>query len=143
MNETQPKTLKEIAEQTRYTLDAFHFVRRGLDHTVHKMHPEPEKLTEQERHVSGEQLCEGLRDFAAEQYGHMARTVLRRWHINRTEDFGRIVFAMVEGGLMQATEADSIRDFDGVFDFDDAFSIAVCLDKVPMEGFEPDPVEQA
>ena len=142
MTDPQPKTLKEISDQTRYPLDAFHFVRRGLDHTVHRIHAEPEKLSEQERHVSGQQLCEGLRDYAAEQYGRLARLVLRRWRINRSEDFGQIVFAMVEGGLMQATESDSVRDFTGVYEFDDAFRIPVCLDKVPMEGFEPDPVEQ-
>jgi uncharacterized repeat protein (TIGR04138 family) len=141
---TQPKTLREIACATRYPVDAFHFVRRGLDYTVHRTHAEPEKLAEQERHVSGAQLSEGLRDFALEQYGLLARTVLRRWHINRTEDFGRVVFAMVEGGLMQATEHDSVRDFDAVYDFEEAFIASVCLDKVPLEGFKPTaPVEQA
>ena len=142
MSEQQPKTLGEIAAATRYPLDAFHFVRHGLDHTVHAIHPNPEQLSERERHVSGRQLSEGMRDFAVEQYGHMASAVLRRWRIRRTEDFGRIVFAMVDGGLMQATDGDSIRDFDGVFDFDDAFDAPIPLDRVPMKGFEPDPVEQ-
>ena len=143
MSEQQPRTLQEVAAGTRYPLDAFHFVRRGLDYTVHANHANPEQLSERERHVSGHQLSEGLRDFAVEQYGHMAAAVLRRWRIRRTEDFGRIVFAMVEGGLMQATENDSIRDFDGVFDFNDAFDAPIPLGRVPMEGFEPDPVEQA
>lgn len=142
MNREQPQTLQEIARATRYPLDAFHFVRRGLDHTVRNIHPNPEELTERERHVSGRQLSEGLRDFAIEQYGGLAQMILHRWRIRRTEDFGRIVFAMVEGGLMQATESDTIRDFDAVFDFDEAFNAPIPLDRVPMEGFEPDPVEQ-
>jgi uncharacterized repeat protein (TIGR04138 family) len=137
------KTLQEIAAETRYPIDAFHFVRRGLDFTVHRIHANPEQLSDAERHVSGQQLSMGLRDFAIEHYGLMAKTVLRRWNITRTEDFGRIVFAMVNGGLMQATEQDSIRDFEAVFDFDDAFSRTIPLDRVPVEGFQPDPVEHA
>ena len=83
--------------------------------------------------MTGQQLCEGLRDFAVQQYGMLARTVLNRWHIERTEDFGRIVFAMVEGGLMHATEGDSVRDFDHVFDFGAAFDAEVPVDRVPLE----------
>jgi len=142
MSHAEPKSLSEVVAATPYPLDAFHFVRRGLDHTVHAIHENPEAMSEQQRHVSGQQLCEGLRDFAILQYGQLARTVLSRWNIRRTEDFGRIVFAMVDGGLMQATERDSVRDFDGVFDFDTAFNVPVCVDGVPTEGFEPDPVQQ-
>ena len=143
MTDTQVTTLRETAAQTRYPIDAFHFVRRGLDYTVHQAHPQPEKLSDEDRHVSGAQLSHGLRQFAIEQYGHMARTVLRRWRINRTEDFGQIVFAMVDAGLMQATESDNLRDFDGVFDFDEAFRAPIPLDRVPSGGFEQDTVEQA
>lgn len=142
MTQAEPKSLQEIVSGTRYPLDAFHFVRRGLDFAVHSIHQNPEALTEQQRHISGRQLSEGLRDFAIEQYGQLARTVLARWNIHRTDDFGRIVFAMVEGGLMQATERDSVRDFDAVFDFDTAFDVPISLDGVPAEGFEPDPVHQ-
>lgn len=142
MTQQGPRTLQEIAAPTRYPLDAFHFIRRGLDHTVHTLHANPEELSESERHVSGSQLCEGLRDFAIDQYGLLARTVLARWAINATDDFGQIVFAMVNGGLMQATERDSVRDFERVFDFDAAFDVGIRVDRVPLEGFEPDPIEQ-
>lgn len=142
MQEDQPKTLKEIASQTPYPIDAFYFVRRGLDYTVHRIHENPERLSEGQRHVNGRQLSEGLRDFAIEQYGRLAGTVLRRWRICRTEDFGSIVFAMVEGGLMQATEEDSLDDFKAVFDFEEAFDVGVPVDKVPEEGLEPHPVQQ-
>lgn len=141
MEENEPKSLKQIAGETKYPVDAFHFLRRGLDHTVHGIHENPEKMTEHERHVSGEQLSEGLRDFAIHQYGPMARTVLRRWNINRTEDFGHIVFAMVEGGLMQATEEDSVSDFQSIYDLDDALRVHICLEQVPKGGFEYDPAE--
>ena len=134
MPEGPQKTLLEIAAATRYPIDAFQFVRRGLDFTVHRIHANPEQLPDAQRHVSGQQLSSGLRDFAVHQYGDMARIVLRRWNITRTEDFGRIVFAMVEGGLMQATEGDSIHDFDAVFDFTEAFEYPIPMERVPAEG---------
>jgi uncharacterized repeat protein (TIGR04138 family) len=71
--------------------------------------------------VSGQQLCEGLRMYAIEQWGMMAGTVLRRWNLRGTVDFGRIVFALVDGGLMHKTERDKLDDFRDVYDFDRAF----------------------
>ena len=72
--------------------------------------------------MSGRDLCYGLRDYAIEQYGLLARPMLRRWRITRCEDFGRIVFAMVESGIMQKTDEDDLNDFDNVFEFSQAFS---------------------
>jgi uncharacterized repeat protein (TIGR04138 family) len=128
-----PRTLEEIAAGTRYPVDAFHFVRRGLDYTVQMMHEDPESVEEAQRHVSGRQLCDGVRQLAVDRYGRLARAMLRRWRINRTADIGRIVFAMVDGGLMQKTEEDSIRDFDDVFDMDRSFEVDIPVDDVPLE----------
>ncbi len=137
MSESDPQhpaqTLEQIAAATRYPIDAFHFVRRALDHAVHSVHEDPGQLEEAERHVSGRQLCEGLRDLALKQYGMLARPILRRWRINRTEDIGRIVFAMVNGGLMQKTSEDTLHDFDEVFDFDQAFHCDIPVNEVPLE----------
>ena len=51
----------------------------------------------------------------------LAKTVLHSWGVRRTEDFGRIVFALVETGILRKSEEDSLGDFMGVFDFDEAF----------------------
>jgi uncharacterized repeat protein (TIGR04138 family) len=133
MKSEEPKPLSQIAIETRYPVGAFLFVRRGLDFTVHRIHEHPEQLPEGERHVSGRQLSAGLRDFAIDQYGRLARTVLRRWRINQTADFGRLVFAMVEGGLMQATENDSVHDFDNCFDFEAAFKVDIPVEQIPLD----------
>jgi len=119
--------LQSIAAESDYPLDAFVFVQRGLDYTVRSTHGEladEEEFDPEEnsRHVSGRQLCLGLRDFAVERYGLMARSVLGRWGIVRCEDFGTIVFAMVEAGMMRQTDDDRFDDFVGVFDFREAFS---------------------
>ncbi len=107
--------------------EAFQFVREGLSHTVKIVHGDdaasaPVSDEDDSRHVSGQQLCIGLRDFAIRQYGLLARTVLTRWHIERTDDFGRIVFAMIDAGLLRKTDDDTLEDFRDVFDFDEAFS---------------------
>lgn len=138
MNDDAPIPLHQIAARTRYPLIAFEFVRMGLDYTVHRLHEHPELLEEHERHVTGVQLCRGLVDYALEQYGLMARDMLARWNVCRTEDFGQIVFAMVDGGMMQANDGDSVHDFDHVLDFDQAFRFEVPVAHVPLEA---DPIE--
>ncbi|HEX8903242.1 MAG TPA: Minf_1886 family protein, partial [Longimicrobiaceae bacterium] len=64
---------------------------------------------------------EGCRDLALERYGPMARSVLEYWGIRDTRDFGEIVFALVELGILVKQDGDSLDDFDGVFCFADAF----------------------
>jgi uncharacterized repeat protein (TIGR04138 family) len=116
------KDLMDVVQSTKYPLDAFLFVQKGLDFTVRSTHGEPDPEADPaSRHVSGRQLCEGLREYAVEQYGLMARSVLRRWRITSCVDFGRIVFAMVEAEFMQKTDHDTLEDFENLFDFEDAF----------------------
>lgn len=113
-----------------YPQGAFEFVRQGLEHTAQMVHGEEPTVVgphaghggdDSSRHVNGQQLCLGLKDYAIRRYGRLARLVLSRWSIRRTDDFGRIVFAMIEAGLMRKTDSDSIDDFCGVYEFDEAF----------------------
>lgn len=134
MPKTQtPQDLAVIARGTRYPLAAFLFVQRGLDFTVRRAHGEMEEdapvdeTMQRSRHVNGQTLCFGLRDYALQEYGLLARTVLRHWNIHSCEDFGSIVFAMVESGMMAKTDDDNIDDFYGVFTFGDAFRSAMDL----------------
>jgi uncharacterized repeat protein (TIGR04138 family) len=99
-----------------YPAEAYTFIQQGLSFTVEKLHGAV-KEPRANRHVSGQELCEGLREFALNQWGLMARTVLRRWNITQTIDFGRIVFALIDAGLMQRTDEDTLDDFRDVFDF--------------------------
>jgi uncharacterized repeat protein (TIGR04138 family) len=115
------KTIDEIVEEVGlYPAEAYEFVQRGLHHTVERLHGEI-KAPDASRHVNGRELSEGLRDFALSQWGLLARTVLSRWNIRSTEDFGRIVFALVEYGWMSKTDDDTLSDFRNVFDFEAAF----------------------
>jgi uncharacterized repeat protein (TIGR04138 family) len=73
------------------------------------------------RHVTGPELTLACRDFAREQYGLLARSVLEHWGVRGTEDFGRIVFALVEVGLLVTQPGDRVEDFQGLFAFEQAF----------------------
>jgi uncharacterized repeat protein (TIGR04138 family) len=73
------------------------------------------------RHVSGPELAWACRDFAQQQFGLLAQGVLTHWGISRTEDIGRIVFTLVEVGLLVTQPGDTESDFEGVYQFADAF----------------------
>jgi uncharacterized repeat protein (TIGR04138 family) len=110
-----------------YPQEAFQFVREGLQHTVKMVFGEAKPSSVEggeDRHVSGQQLCLGLRDYALAKYGMLARTVLSRWGIQRTDDFGRIVFAMIDAGFMRKSDSDCLDDFRGVFEFEESFASA-------------------
>ena len=119
--EEMEKVLKKIegilARDPSYKFEAYSFVMAGLHYTVSKL--------EKPRHVSGKELSEGLRDYALDQFGPMARTVLEHWGIHRTHDFGKIVFLLIEAELLRKTEEDSISDFENVYDFAKAFQYEI------------------
>lgn len=107
-----------------YPVEAYQFIREGLAHTAKTVHgdkADDAEVPENSRHINGQQLCLGLRDYAIKRYGLLARTVLTKWHIEGTDDFGKIVYALVDAKEMHKSEGDSIEDFVNVYDFDEAF----------------------
>lgn len=109
-----------LLRDNRYDRDAYYFVREGLDVTL-KMLKKQHHTQAAQRHVSGQELLEGLRRHALDQFGPMAMTVLDHWGVRKCEDFGEIVFNMVERGILGKTDKDSREDFRGGFDFEEAF----------------------
>tara|TARA_Y100001934_G_scaffold227258_1_gene272957 strand:- start:829 stop:1266 length:438 start_codon:yes stop_codon:yes gene_type:complete len=109
-----------LAKDSRYPLEAYQFVREGLDYTQHKM----ARMTgaKEPRHVTGRELTDGMRQYALETYGPMAGLLLDEWGIRSTEDFGEIVFNLVENNLLAKTEKDTRDDFAGGYDFEEAFT---------------------
>ncbi len=102
-----------IAKNARYKFEAYGFVMAGLHHTVSKF--------TKPRHVTGRELLEGIRDYALEQFGPLARTVLGYWGISKTEDFGNVVFALVDAGILRKQPEDKIEDFRNIYDFKEVF----------------------
>lgn len=123
-----------------HPVEAYAFVRRGLEATLRRvLEAEADALGGslgggEIRHLSGQQLCLGLREAAIDEYGMMARSVLRHWGVTRTEDFGRIVYTMIAAGILASSPDDRIEDFAGVYDFEEAFSPATIADRMVGAG---------
>ncbi len=115
------KSIDQIAmTDGRYSPEAVSFVYEGLGYSVRKIANE-EKYTEGSRHITGQELCYGLGDLAKEKWGLLAKTVLNKWGIFTTRDFGEIVYLMIENSWMSSQEGDQIEDFNNVFNFEDFF----------------------
>jgi uncharacterized repeat protein (TIGR04138 family) len=136
-----------LERDRRYTLDAYLFVLEslafaqeslgmGAEPAAEELEPLAEVETvgkprsrsgrgrkrQAERHVSGQQLCEAARLYGLQQYGYLAPKVLATWGIRATDDFGAIVFNMIDIGQMRKTKADRREDFQGVYEFAEAFT---------------------
>jgi uncharacterized repeat protein (TIGR04138 family) len=107
-----------LAKDSRYTRDAYLFVREALDYTQRLVGKETRG---QIRHVSGQELLDGIRRFALNQFGPMVVTVFEEWGVHNCRDFGEIVFNMVESSLLAKTEKDTRDDFQNGYDFTEAF----------------------
>ncbi|MCX6998440.1 MAG: hypothetical protein NTV49_15500 [Kiritimatiellaeota bacterium] len=113
------EALRSIREQDpRFDAEAYRFVREALDFTI-KLLKKPGHGPK--RHVSGGELLEGLRQYALQEYGPLAQTVLGAWGVRRGEDFGALVFNLVQAGMLGKTEEDRLEDFAGGYDFEQAF----------------------
>jgi uncharacterized repeat protein (TIGR04138 family) len=112
--QTYLKKIEEILEKnSNYRLEAYTFVLAALHHTVVSL--------KKPRHITGQELAAGIRDYAIEQFGPMARTVLEHWGVRETLDFGKIVFGLIDVELLSKQPGDKLSDFDKVYEFQEAF----------------------
>ena len=144
-----------LQDDPRYAWESYVFVREALFYAqeVLEMGAAPEEdlpLTETfasgefeeadetgrcakrpERHLTGQQLCQAIRNYALEQYGFMAQVVLANWGIRSTADIGEIVYNLIAIEEMKKSPTDRREDFDDVFEFDDAFRRSFQITRVP------------
>jgi uncharacterized repeat protein (TIGR04138 family) len=131
MNDTTHPIAKLLKKDRRYKFEAYVFVFEALNYAqkilgmgAERSSQEEEEVertsdTRPERHLTGQQLCEAIRQYALEQYGYMAKCVLNSWGVHNTGDFGNIVFNLIDIKQMKKTKQDRREDFDDVFDFDE------------------------
>jgi len=130
-----PAIARLLREDKRYPLPAYIFLFEALQYAQNVLEMGDEGPSEPlrcdsdddedeagaQRHVSGQDLCEAIRRLAIEQFGYMAKTVLNRWNLRGTCDFGNMVFNLIRVGRMRKTPSDRREDFDDVYDFVTAF----------------------
>ncbi len=100
----------------KYHPAAYEFVDQALHFSQKKFGKSPD-----DAHISGRQLLDRIRELALKEFGLMTIPVLRHWGITSTEDFGRIVWNMIELDRMRKTDHDQLSDFCDVYEFEDAF----------------------
>ena len=123
-----------IRKDTRYHPEVYKFVYDALDFTVRHKYgtagaPEEDLPAGCGQHVTGQDLLEGLREYALEEFGCLAGVVFDSWGVHRSEDFGEIVFNMVETEILGKTEEDSREDFARGYDFRETFGNVLHLDE--------------
>ena len=109
-----------IKHDNRFSPQAYYFVSEALSYT--------QDMLARKGHVSGQELLEGLKRYALQEFGYMARVVLESWGVMHTEDVGHIVFNLVEKGLLGRTEDDHRNDFQNGYDFRKAFDESFALE---------------
>ena len=118
------KLLEVAVKDPRYTYEAYDFIFKALDHSQallgRRQLPKAAEDGPASQHVKSHELLEGIRTLALLEFGLMARIVFRMWGVQSTEDFGRIVFNLVDAGLINTTEEETLADFRDVFDFEEA-----------------------
>jgi len=108
-----------IREDGRYPPEAYAFLHEALQRAIRQVHGETGP--KQPRHVTGGQICQAVRDLAIQRWGMLARTVLVKWNVRGTIDFGNMVYLMIRHGHWHKEEEDRIEHFRDVFDFAEAF----------------------
>lgn len=114
MKESFDSIISSILEKDpRYKEEAYEFVMEALSYT--------QKRFKAARHVTSQELLLGIREFLLRQFGPMTMTVLSHWGIRSSEDFGNIVFNLVENEVLSKTRDDDIAHFRDAFDFEKVF----------------------
>jgi uncharacterized repeat protein (TIGR04138 family) len=121
-NDNIVETIENFIEKDdRYPLRAYFFILEALEYTLSRL---PRR-----RHLTGQELCEGIREYGTARFGLLVAFVFECWGISCTRDFGELVFNLIEMELLSKTSRDTIEDFEQVYDFRDAFT---CIEK-PLE----------
>jgi len=107
-----------ITKDKRYQPEAYDFLRDGLETALKQL---KKRDAEAGGHVSAAELLEGVRLQALKDFGPMTVTVFEYWGIHATEDFGNMVFNLVEEGVFGKTEEDTIEAFRNGYSFEEAF----------------------
>ena len=94
----------------RYRREAYGFLMAALGATVQALTPE-RRGNSVTRHLSGQELLQGVIRLARQEFGRFAPVVFSEWGISSGEDIGCMVFQLVESKQLSARREDTIEDF--------------------------------
>ncbi|MGZ8938173.1 MAG: Minf_1886 family protein [Limisphaerales bacterium] len=134
-----------VEQNPRYHRDAYLFLREALDFTQKVIGKAQKNRGRDGSHITGQELLDGVREYALAIYGPMTITVFEAWGVTSCEDFGQMVFLMIENNLLRKTDQDRPEDFKNGYRFEDAFRKPFLPSGKPAltaEAPEPSKVEQ-
>lgn len=112
--------LRQLAlNDGRYSPEALRFLFESLEFAIRLAGKE--EAEGGDRHVTGQEVLAGMREHAKRTFGPLAGAVWRQWGVHETLDWGRIVFLLVDAGMLNRQESDTIEDFANGFDYEQAF----------------------
>jgi len=117
LDRTDHRMVSMLRADARYSWEAYEFTRRAVTYAS-------DVVFATGTHVSGKELLEAIRRLGPDRYGVLTREVFASWGVHATDDFGEIVFNLVDARLLSKTDEDSREDFRAVYSFDEAFSPA-------------------
>lgn len=121
-----PKILELTRDDPRYTYEAYEFVCDAVTYTQERLGRASEDDPDADRHVSGAELLRGACDLALREFGMMAPVVFKQWGVRTTDDFGAMVFKLIQADRLSKSDRDEPDDFHDLFD----------LEKALTDGFE-------
>jgi uncharacterized repeat protein (TIGR04138 family) len=132
MTYLNPKLVEVLKNDPRYAYEAYDFVFHAIQHTqrlIGRAGPREGEVADKRHHVTGQELLEGIRHLALLEFGALAKTVLAVWGIHKTDDWGNIVFNLIDHELMSKTPDDTRDSFHDVYDFATAFDYRITMDE--------------
>jgi uncharacterized repeat protein (TIGR04138 family) len=104
--------LGKLTPSLGYSLDALLFINLTISELLKVRRKENNG---QVTHITGGEFCKYL----LTSRGSRTPDILRGYGLNRSEDVGRMIFGLVNLGLMGRREEDSEADFVGIFNLDE------------------------
>ncbi|MEI6421344.1 MAG: Minf_1886 family protein [Lentisphaerota bacterium] len=115
-----------VKDDPRYAPEAYEFVSKAVVFTMLSLSRDKSPS----HHISGQELLDGFRRYAIQEFGPMAGEIMKSWGFSNSSDVGNVVFNLVNRNLLGKTENDSLSDFKNGLDFERAFSEPFKTDKI-------------
>lgn len=92
-----------VEADSSYAAEGYFLVREAVSYAQTRQ--------EVHRHLTAKELVDALLEYAGKEYGLLAGRVLSEWGLTSPADVGRIVYKLIDAGVLSASPEDSPEDF--------------------------------
>ena len=105
-----------MEDDDTYPPEAYEFIRQSVSYAQRK-----KSQHEESNQVSTAELVLEIKNYALKEYGPMAFYLLKKWSIDSTDDFGNIIYNLIEYKIFGEGDHDQRQDFNNAYNFHDVF----------------------